>query len=131
MELDALQNVVSEIEKLGANLIAISPQREEFLRQMAEKNNLTFEILSDKGNEIAHKFGLRFAFPDYLREVYQGFGADLARFNGDDSWTLPMPARYVVNRDGIIVAADFDPDYTHRPEPSKTVEDLRNKENKK
>ena len=111
---------------MGANLIAISPQREEFLRQMAEKNNLTFEILRDKGNEIAHKFGLRFAFPDYLREVYLGFGADLERFNGDDSWTLPMPARYVINQKGVIVAADFDPDYTRRPEPSKTVEDLKN-----
>jgi len=109
---------------LGATLVAISPQREEFLRQMAKKNNLTFEILRDEGNETAEKFGVRFALPDYLREVYQGFGADLARFNGDDSWTLPMPARYVVNREGIITAADFDPDFKRRPEPGKTIEDL-------
>lgn len=93
---------------------------------MAEKNNLTFDVLRDKGNQVAVKFGLRFALPDYLREVYQGFGLDLERYNGDDTWTLPMPARYVVNQAGIIAAADFDPDYTHRPEPEKTVRDLQN-----
>ncbi len=98
---------------------------EKYSKQVETKNGLEFDILSDKGNKTAEDFGLKFAFPDYLIEVYQGFGADFERFNGDDTWTLPMPARYVVNQEGIIVAADFDPDYTHRPEPSKTIEDLK------
>ena len=50
---------------------------------------------------------------------------DFERFNGDDSWTMPMPARYVVGQDGIVKVADFDPDYTRRPEPQKTVDDLK------
>jgi hypothetical protein len=62
---------------------------------------------------------------DYLIEVYQGFGGDFERFNGDTSWALPMPARYFVAKDGIVKSADFDPDYTRCPEPSKTVEDLK------
>ncbi len=115
----------SEIKKLGAELVAISPQQQKYSKQIKSKQDLEFDILSDKGNETAEKFGLKFGFPDYLIEVYKGFGADFERFNGDDSWTLPMPARYVVRQDGIIVAADCDPDYTRRPEPSKTVEYLR------
>lgn len=98
---------------------------EKYSKQVETKNGLEFDILSDEGNEIAADFGLKFAFPEYLIELYKDFGADFERFNGDDSWTMPMPARYVVNQEGIIVAADFDPDYTLRPEPSKTVDDLK------
>ena len=105
--------------------MAISPQLVKYSKQMKEKHDLEFDILSDEGNKIADKFGLKFDYPDYLIEVYKGFGADLERFNGDDSWTLPMPARYVVGQDGVIKAADVHPDYTKRPEPSKTVEDLK------
>ena len=110
---------------MGAELVAISPQTEKYSNQIKGKNNLEFDILSDVGNKTAEAFNLKFAFPDYLIEVYKGFGADFERFNGDDSWTLPMSARYVVNQKGIVVAADFDPDYTHRPEPSKTIRDLK------
>lgn len=62
-----------------------------------------------------------FVLPDYLKELYLGFGNDLAKFNGDDSWTLPMPARFVVDREGIIRSADVSPDYTVRSEPAKVV----------
>ena len=70
---------------------------------------------------MSDAFGLRWSFPDYLREVYLSFDLDLARFNGDDSWTLPMPAGYVIRQDGVIVRAEYDPDYTRRPEPTETV----------
>jgi hypothetical protein len=52
-------------------------------------------------------------------------GIDLVAYNGDESWTLPVPARYVVDGGGIIRAADVGVDYTHRPEPGKTLDDLR------
>ena len=45
--------------------------------------------------------------------------------NGEASWTLPMPARLVVGKDGIVRSTDVDPDYTHRPEPQKTVDDVK------
>ena len=56
--------------------------------------------------------------PDYLREVHKVLGADLTKFNGEDSWTLPMPARYVIAQDGTIAYAEVNADYTRRPEPS-------------
>lgn len=70
-------------------------------------------------------YGLAFALPEDLRQVYTKFGVDLAKANGDDSWTLPIPARFVVDRLGIIRQADADPDYTRRSEPAGTVEILR------
>lgn len=117
--------MVPEIEEQGASLVAICPQRPEFLKKMKEKHNLSFDVLRDEGNRYAEKLGLRYVFPDYLKEVYLGLKIDVPRVNGDSSWALAMPARYVVNQQGIVVAADFDPDYTTRPEPEKVLEDLQ------
>jgi len=82
-------------------------------------------MLRDAGNAVAEKYGLVFTLPDDLRKIYLGFGIDLARGNGDGTWRLPIPARFVINRRGVIRAADADPDYTRRPEPARTVEILR------
>ncbi len=116
-----LEKALPEINAAGASLVAISPQTEEFLRQTVEKLRLTFEILGDPGNAVARQFGLVFKLPDDLRRTYLGFGLDLEKYNGEASWTLPMPARYVLDRDATIRAADVNPDYTVRPEPSETL----------
>jgi len=92
---------------------------------VAAQHTLGFDLLSDRGNEVAGGFGLVFRLPEDLRALYAKFSIDLEKFNGDPSWTLPMPARFVIDRGGIVRAADADPDYTRRPEPSKTVEVLR------
>ena len=88
---------------------------------MIASHSLGFEILRDAGNEVAHAFGLRFQVPDDLKRVYGGFGIDLDTANGEGSWTLPMPARYVLATDGTVRYARVHPDYTRRPEPSETV----------
>ena len=111
--------------RLGANLVAISPQLPEHNRELIRSRQLTFEILTDRGNEVAARFGLRFALPDYLRQLYGKFPLDLEKFNGDASWTLPIPSRFVIDREGIIRAAESDPDYTTRPEPEATLAALR------
>ena len=105
--------------------MAISPQLPEHNRELIEHRHLTFEILSDRGNAVAAAFGLRFALPEYLRAIYRSFPLDLETFNGDASWTLPMPARFVIDRHGVIRGAESDPDYTTRPEPRDTLEALR------
>lgn len=66
-----------------------------------------------------------FVLPEDLRGVYRKFGIDLPRSDGDDSWALPMPARFIIDRQGTIRSATADPDYTIRPEPDETVETLR------
>ncbi len=82
---------------------------------------MSFPILSDHGNALANEFGLRFRLPDDLITVYKGFGNDLAIGNGEDSWTLPMPARYVIRTDGVIAYAEVNADYTRRPDPSELL----------
>ena len=93
-------------------------------RETEEPKPFTFEMLRDAGNRVGERYGLVFTLPDDLREIYLKFGIDLARGNGDGTWRLPVPARFVIDRHGVIRAADADPDYTRRPEPARTVEIL-------
>ena len=87
---------------------------------------MQFDVLGDPGNEIARRFGLVFQIPEELKRVYTAMKIDLPRYDGDDSWQLPMPARFIIDREGIIRYADFDPDYTTRPDPEETLAALRN-----
>ena len=125
MELQALEAAKPAFDKLGASLVAISPQSQPNSRKSVRQNNLTFPILSDSKGEVGAAFGLRFNLPDYLIELYKGLKNELPAFNDDPSWTLPMPARYVIGRDGTILYADVNPDYTHRPEPEEMIPALR------
>lgn len=125
MDLQALQAALPEFEKLGARLVATSPQTAPNSRKSVRQNELTFPILSDPGNAIAAAFGLRFTMPDYLVELYKSLKNDLAVFNGDPSWTLPMPARFVIAPDGTILYAEVNPDYTRRPEPEEMLPALQ------
>jgi peroxiredoxin len=118
MELQALQGELPAIEARGASLVAISPQTPSNSRKSERDNKLIFKILSDAKAEVANAFGIRFALPDYLIEVYKGFKTDLPLVNDDPSWVLPMPARYVIGADGIVAYAEINPDYTKRPDPS-------------
>jgi peroxiredoxin len=121
LELQALQEALPEIIARGASLVAISPQTAPNSRRSQRENKLAFPILSDVRSEVADAFGIRFALPDYLVEVYKGFGNNLPVVNDDPAWVLPMPARYVIGSDGVIAYAEVNPDYTHRPDPSELL----------
>ncbi len=121
MELQALEGAKPEFDKHGASLVAISPQTPPNSRKSVRQNRLTFPILSDPNGEMAAAFNLRFKLPDYLIELYKWLKNNLPAFNGDPSWTLPIPARYVIGQDGRILYADVNPDYTHRPEPEELI----------
>jgi peroxiredoxin len=110
---------------LGASLVVISPELPERTAAMAAQLKLTFPILWDERSKVAEAFGLAFTLPDDLRTVYLGFGNDLAVRNGDPSWRLPVPARFVIDAHGIVRSVQADPDYTYRPEPETTVDALR------
>ena len=125
MDLQAIEAAANDIRALGASLVAISPQTAPNRRKSERENALSFPILSDRGNVVAHEFGLRYRLSDDLIQLYKGFGNDLAIGNGEDSWTLPMPARYVIRTDGVIAYAEVNPDYTRRPDPSELLPVLR------
>lgn len=125
MELQALQATLPDFKAAGASLVAISPQTRVNSRKSMRENALDFPILSDPNNDVAAAFGLRFALPDYLVDLYKSLGNQLPTFNGDDSWTLPMPGRFVIGTDGTIAYAEVNPDYTRRPEPSDMLPAIR------
>lgn len=125
IELQALNEILPEVRALGANLVAISPQKQVNSRKSVRQNQLDFPVLSDVHGEVGAAFGLRFSLPDYLVALYEQLGNDLPAFNDDPSWTLPMPARYVIGRDGVVRYAEVNPDYTRRPEPGDMLTVLR------
>jgi peroxiredoxin len=116
---------MSEIASLGASLAVISPQLPEYSRSVCKDKKLTFDLLSDPGNQVADAFGVRFALPEEERSNYRSVGLDLAVFNGDDSWTLPLPARFVVDQQGVIRAAVIQSDIAVRPDPQTGLDVVR------
>src|ERR1700735_4800512 len=107
LDLKALQGTLPDILSRGATLVAISPQNAANSRKSIRQHDITFPILSDPGGDISAAYGLRYAFPDYLIELYRNvFKNDLALVNDDSSWTLPMPARFVIRPDGMVVYAE-------------------------
>jgi peroxiredoxin len=125
MELEALQGINSEVRVLGAQIVVLTPGLERYTRALHKKLNLTFDILTDLHLKIAEEFRLVFTLPDYLRELYKSFGSTLDRFHDESEYRLPMPARYIIDKQGIIRAADVNADYTIRSEPAETLEQLR------
>src|SRR5215468_9610929 len=125
MELEALQEIDPEIRGLGGRIVALTPELERYTRTVHKKLNLTFDILTDLHLKTAELFGLVFVLQDYLRDLYKSFGITLNRFHDEPGYRLPMPARYVIDTEGTIRAADVNADYTRRPEPSEAVRQLR------
>ncbi len=121
LDLQAIEDVAPRIRARGATLVAVSQQTAPNSRKSQADNNLSFPILTDKGGETAAAFGIRFRLPDDLAELYKRLKVDLSIINGEPSWTLPMPARYVIGQDGVIAYAEVNPDYTRRPEPDELL----------
>src|ERR1700758_1157483 len=121
MELEALQEIYSDVRTLGAQIIVITPELERYTRALHKKLNLSFDILTDLHLKVAEQFRLVFTLPDYLRDLYKSFGSTLDRFHDEQEYRLPMPARYVVDKQGIIRAADVNADYTIRADPPNPV----------
>ena len=105
--------------------MAITPQRAKYNREFMDQKKFTFDMLSDPGNQTAKLYGLNYEMPQDLRNIYKQFGVDVPEHNGDDSWTLPMPARYIIDPKGIVRYAAVEPDYTMRPEPEDTITALK------
>ena len=116
-QLEAMNQIVSQLHASGASLVAISPQIEKQSFFMVDQHKLKFSLLSDLGNEVAKKFGLVYRVPAEQQEIYSRVFINLPLTNGDQSWELPIPATYLVDKDGRVLYANANPDYTDRPEP--------------
>src|ERR1700751_809774 len=118
LELKAYQDILPEIGAAGASLVAISPEKPDDTVSTAEKNALTFEGLSDVGQNVGRAFGLVYEFTEELKRAYKGFNLDIPTRNGTPGeWALPVSATYVIDRNGSIVYAYTDADYRDRADP--------------
>jgi peroxiredoxin len=121
LELRAWQTHLDSLKQLGAGLVAISPQTADSSLSTAEKNQLQFTVLSDTNLEVAKAFGIAFEMPENLIDLYKSFGNDLSLVNGNGRWVLPLPATYVIGRDGKIIYAHVEADYRVRAEPADVL----------
>jgi peroxiredoxin len=121
-QMEAMNLVVTFIEQAGATVVAISPQTVKQSYFMHDQYKLRFPLLSDAGNKVARQFGLTYRVPAAQEAVYRRAFVNLPFTNGDDSWELPIPATFIVGRDGTVVYGSANEDYTERPEPGHIVE---------
>ncbi len=122
LELKALQSINNDLVDLNAKLVAISPQTPDASLSTKEKNELEFEVLSDTHNELAKDYGLVFSLAEELRPIYEGFGIDIVGLNDEDTYELPLPATYVINKHKEIIYSFIDEDYTSRCEPQEILD---------
>ncbi len=113
-ELTHYQEAINNNLVDSATVIAISPQSIHFNHDLKVQNNLEFRILSDKGNEIADKYGLVFTLQENIREIYKNMGADLELFNSDNTYKLPIPATYLIDKNKKIVFSSVSTNYMER-----------------
>ena len=130
LELKALQDRNEELNSLGAKLIAVSPQSPDASLTTKEKNELKFEVLSDNNNVISKEYGLIFSLAEELRPIYLSFKIDIPSMNDEDSYELPMPAVYLINKNKEIIFSFINEDYTKRCEPQDIIDAIKKDKNK-
>jgi peroxiredoxin len=117
-QMEAMNLVLPQIQRAGATLVALSPQTVKQSFFMHNQHKLLFPLLFDAGNKVARQFGLTYRVPEAQEAIYRRAFVNLPFTNGDDSWELPIPATYILGRDGTVLYASASEDYTERPEPA-------------
>lgn len=125
LEIRALQKILPEIKALGGQMIGVSPELPGKIAETAEKHSAEFPLLGDLGNKTAKQFGLAFTLAEELRPLYEQFGIDIPAHNGDEKYELPIPATYVIDKDGTVIDCFVDADYTKRMEPAEVIAALK------
>lgn len=126
IHLRGFQRALPELRKLGAQLVAISPQLPDESLSTQQKDELEYPVLSDVGNKVGHKFGVAFRLSDPHLELLVDFDNPLEASNGKEgAFEMPMPATFVVDTTGIIRFAGVEVDYTRRVDPDDVIEKIR------
>lgn len=123
-QMEAMNLALPQIEHAQASFVTISPQTVKQSFFMHDQHKLRFPVLSDFGNKVARQFGLTYRVNDEQQAVYRRAFVNLPFTNGDESWELPIPATYILDRDGTVLYASANEDYTERPEPGEIVDTL-------
>jgi peroxiredoxin len=120
-ELETWRDLYGQLREHDALLVAVSPQTERQSDFMVGQHGLPFPVLCDPGNSVAEKFGLVYTIPEYHRDYYLSILVNLPFINGDKTWRLPLPATYVIGKDGKVLHAEAHADFRVRPEPAEAL----------
>jgi peroxiredoxin len=131
-ELECWRELVPEVRRRGALLVAISPQTVRHNDFMLQQHAIPFPLLSDPGAKVAERFGIAYTVPQEFRTYYQSILVNIPHNNAglsyhnatEESWRLPLPATFVIGRDGKIGFAEANADFRVRPEPADVLQAL-------
>lgn len=128
--LNALQKQLKEIRALGADMVAITPETPDHAELTITKNALNFEVLSDHGNVLAKQYGILWEVPTELQDKYDEwltstYGKTLADYNDQEGFELPVPATFVLDKNGMVIWTHKDEDYQKRSTPEEILKALR------
>lgn len=124
LDLRALAAITPDVRRLGAQVISIMPEKAQFTKQAIANGALPFEILSDVDLGYALSLGLVYWVGEEVKQLYEQLGLDLERFQGHPGFFLPIAAKFIVGRDGIVKARQIDVDYRQRMEPAAILDAL-------
>jgi len=125
LELYALQQSLPAFKDYGANLLAVTPQKTEFSLKQVEDQKFEFELLSDLDSSVMKAYNLYYEIPEDLNKLFlDRIELDVAYYNGEGRYVLPVPGTFVINKEGVITAAFADVDYAKRMEPADIVKAL-------
>jgi peroxiredoxin len=123
-QMEAMNLIAPQLQQAGATLAAISPQTVKQSFFMHDQHKLRFPLLSDTGNKVSREFGLTYRVPAAQEAIYRRAFINLPFTNGDDTWELPIPATFIIDRNATILYASANEDYTDRPEPMEILHSL-------
>ncbi len=123
-QLSQMQDSLAFITAKGASVIAITPEADESIGKTVGKTKTTFSIVHDKNGKIMDMYQTKYQVDEATQKEYKGYGIDFAKTNRENGAILPVPAVYVIGKDGMIKQAYFDSDYTKRPSVKSIAQTL-------
>lgn len=123
-QLKALEDSLALIKSKGANIIAISPEKLENINKTIEKTKVTYNVVTDENSQIMKAYKVAFELDEKTTEKYKGWGINLMERNGSSGNNLPVPAVYIINKEGKITYRYFDVNYKNRTSVQEILKNL-------
>ena len=123
-QLKKVNDSLSFITAKGATVLTITPETPENIKKTIEKTKATFSVIEDKNLAIMKSYKVNFAVDENTVMKYKGYGIDFEKANGENGANLPVPATYIVGKNGKIKYAFFNTDYSKRASVKDILENL-------
>lgn len=125
LSLRAIRSFFRILKPLRGQLIAVSPQSPDNTLSQQEKDELSFQVLSDTNGLVAPFYNILYDVPDYIQKIMKQAGMDLTEYNAMNRWVLPIPSTFMIDESGIIRSAYVNPDFMQRLDPEDILQELR------